>query len=76
MVSPMAMLFLEATGPEGEELALAAGDASGIPVGWDTEFDSATFDSDEHGDDELQTAVFDALGEIDPDWQSHLRVAD
>ena len=72
----MAMLILEATGPKGEELAMQAADAINVPAGWDSEFDSATFDSDEHGEDELQKIVFDALAEIDPDWQSHLRVVE
>jgi hypothetical protein len=71
----MAMLFLEATGPRGEELALAAADASGIAVGWDTEFSSATFDSD-LDDAELQAQVFAELDRLDPDWRSHLRVAE
>jgi hypothetical protein len=72
----MAMLILEAIGPKGEELAMAAGQAIDVAVGWDEEFDSATFDSETHGDDEFEKVVTDALAEIDPDWQSQLRIVD
>jgi hypothetical protein len=72
----MAMLILEAIGPKGEELAMAAGEAIDVAVGWDEEFDSATFDSETHGDDEFEKVVTDALAEIDPDWQSQLRIVD
>jgi hypothetical protein len=72
----MALLFLEAIGPEGERLALEAGRLTEIPVGFDSEFNTATFDSDELDEAELEGVVFDALGGIDPDWRSHLRVAD
>jgi hypothetical protein len=72
----MAMIFFELTGPRGEELALAAGKAIDVPVGADAGEASATFDSDEHAsEEELQVAVFEALTGIDPDWQSHLRLA-
>jgi hypothetical protein len=72
----MALLILEATGPKGEELAMKAGDELDIPVGFDPEFESATFDSETIADEaELQTIVFEALGRIDPDWQSQLRLA-
>jgi hypothetical protein len=73
----MAMLFMQAVGSNGEQLALAAGEAIDVPVGWDEELQSATFDSDDHDSEEaLQTAVFEALAGIDPDWKSHLQVAD
>jgi hypothetical protein len=72
----MALLILAATGPRGEELALAAGKALDIPVGWDAEFDSATFDSDGHAEDELQAAVFEQLDSLDLDWRSHLELAE
>jgi hypothetical protein len=72
----MALLFLEAIGPEGERLALEAGRLTEIPVGFDSELRTATFDSDELDAAELEGVVFDALGGIDPDWRSHLRVAD
>ena len=72
----MALLFLEAIGPEGERLAVEAGRLTEIPVGFDSEFNTATFDSDELDAAELEGVVFDALGGIDPDWRSHLRVAD
>ena len=71
-----AMLQLEAIGPRGEELAMAAGDATGIPTGFDPEFECATFDADSLEPEELKTTVFEALGELDPEWQSHLRVLD
>ena len=72
----MALLILEATGPKGEELAMKAGDELDIPVGFDPELESATFDSETVADEaELQTIVFEALGRIDPDWQSQLRLA-
>ena len=38
----MALLFLEAIGPEGERLALEAGRLTEIPVGFDSEFNTAT----------------------------------
>jgi hypothetical protein len=70
----MALLFLEAIGSNGEQLALAAAEAIDVPVGWDSELNSATFDSDEHETEEaLQAAVFEALAEIDPDWRTHLQ---
>jgi hypothetical protein len=69
----MAMLFLEAIGPRGEELALAAADATDLPVGWDSELSSATFDSD-LDEAELQARVVAELDRLDPDWRSHLRV--
>ena len=71
-----AMLILEGTGPRAEELAMKAGDATDIPVGFDPEFESATFDSDDLGDEELQRVVFEALDRIDPDWRSHLRIVE
>jgi hypothetical protein len=72
----MPMLVFEAIGPKGGELAMAAGDATDIPVGWDDEFSSATFDSDDHDPDEFKTVIAEALDGIDPDWRSHLRVVD
>jgi hypothetical protein len=72
----MALLILEAIGPDGERLAMEAGRLTEIPVGWDAELSSATFDSDDLGEAELEGIVFDALGGIDPEWRSHLRVAE
>jgi hypothetical protein len=79
----MAMVFMEAIGPAGERLAMAAGDAAEeVTVGWDSEADSATFDSDaydpdtELSEDEVRTRVFAALDGLDPDWRSHLREAE
>jgi hypothetical protein len=72
----MAILMLEASGPKAEELAMEAGRATEIPVGWDPEFDCATFDADGLADDELQTVVFEALASIEPEWQTHLRLTD
>ena len=79
----MAMIFMEAIGSEGERLAMAAGDAAEeVAVGWDAEFNSATFDSDaydpdtELSEDEVRTRVFAALDELEPDWRSHLREAE
>ena len=72
----MGLLTLEAIGPEGERLALAASDTTDIPVGWDSEFNCATFDSDDLEGAELEAVVYDALGGLDPDWRSHLRVAE
>jgi hypothetical protein len=76
MVAEMALPFLEATGPKAEELAMAAGEATGIPVGWDAELESATFDSDAHDETGLAGVVSDALDGIDPDWRTHLRVVE
>ena len=72
----VAMLILEGTGPKAEELAMKAGEETEIPVGFDPEFESATFDADELDDAELQRVVFEALDGIDPDWRSHLKVVD
>ena len=69
------MLILDAIGPKGEELALQAGESTEIPVGFDSEFDCATFDSDSLEEQELQAVVFEALAAIDPEWQRHLRVS-
>ena len=70
------MLIFEASGPRGEELAMAAADATGIAVGWDEEFQSATFDSDDHDPEQLEAAITNALAELDPDWTTHLRAVD
>jgi hypothetical protein len=67
------MLILEAIGPRGEELALAAADARGYPVGWDSEFNSATIDADGIDDDELRTVIFEELDSRDPEWRSQLQ---
>jgi hypothetical protein len=69
----MALLFLESIGPEGERLALEAGRLTEIPVGFDADLGSATFDSDELGEAELEGIIFDVLAGIDPDWRDHLR---
>lgn len=71
-----ALLTLEATGPKGEKLADQAGDALDIAVGFDPEFECATFDATDIDGIDLETAVFDALEALDPDWRSHLRVAE
>jgi hypothetical protein len=72
----MAMLILEEIGPRAEELALAAGKARGIAVGWDSEFDSATFDADGIDEDELQTVIFEELDAQDPEWRTHLQLVE
>jgi hypothetical protein len=72
----MAMLILEAIGARGEELALAAADARGYPVGWDSEFNSATIDADGVEDDELRKVIFEELDSRDPEWRSHLQVVE
>jgi hypothetical protein len=66
------MLILEAIGPRGEELALAAAKERGYAAGWDDEFESATIDADGISDDELRTVIFEELDARDPDWRSHL----
>jgi len=70
------MLILEAIGPRGEELAMAAADARGYPAGWDSEFNSATIDADGVEEDELRTVIFEELESRDPEWRSHLQVAE
>jgi hypothetical protein len=71
------MLVLQAVGSNGEKLAGQAAEAIDVPVGWDAELQCATFDSDEHAsEDELRDAVFAALARLDPDWQTHLQLAD
>ena len=79
----MAMIFMESIGPEGERLAMAAGDATEeVAVGWDNEFSTATFDSDaydpdtELSEEEVRTRVFATLDGLDPDWRTHLREAE
>jgi hypothetical protein len=69
------MLIMEAIGPRGEELAMAAGAARDIAVGWDGEFNSATFDADTD-DSELEAVIVEELDEQEPDWRSHLRLVD
>jgi hypothetical protein len=70
------ILILEAIGPNAEQLATDAGKVTDIPVGYDSEFDCATFDSDTLEGKELEAVVFDALAGIDPEWQTHLRLAE
>lgn len=72
----MALLTLQSIGPSGERLAMQASKVTEIPVGFDSEFDCATFDSDELGEAELEGIVFDALSGIDPEWRSHLELAE
>ena len=72
----MGMLILEAIGPRGEELAMAAAEARGYPAGWDPEFESATIDADGIDDDELRAVIFEQLDAREPDWRSHLRPVD
>lgn len=72
----MAFLIFEAVGPRAEELAMKAGGAVDAAVGYDSDLGSATFDSDDLDAADLQTAVFEALAEVDSDWESHLRLAD
>jgi hypothetical protein len=70
------ILTLEAIGRKAEQLATEAGKVTDIPVGYDPEFECATFDSDTLDDEHLEATVFAALAGIDPEWQAHLRVAD
>ena len=71
----MSMLILEATDSDGERLAMAAAEKTGIALGWDRESNSATFDSDLEGND-MQLQIFSALDEIDPTWRIHLAVVE
>ena len=70
------LLTLEAIGADGERLAMEAGKAVDVPVGWDSEFSCATFDSDSLDDTELEGVVFSALDDLDAAWRDHLRVAE
>jgi hypothetical protein len=72
----MAMLMLEATERGADELAMAAGDARGIAVGYDAEFATVTFDADGIDDAELQTVIFEELDSRDPEWRTKLRVVE
>jgi hypothetical protein len=72
----MGMVILEATGPRGKQLAMAVGDARGFTVGWDPEFESATFDVDDMADDELEELITEELDGRDPEWRSQLRRVD
>lgn len=67
---------MEAIGPNAEQLALDAGKAADVAVGYDSDLGSATFDSDAHDEAGLQDAITGALVGLDPDWQTHLRVAE
>jgi hypothetical protein len=55
---------------------MAAGKARDIAVGWDSEFNSATFDTDEIDDSELEAVIVEELDDRDPDWRSQLRLVD
>lgn len=72
----MTLLILEAIGPRGEELAMAVSESHGFPVGWDSEFNSATFDVDGADQAELQDLIFTALDARDPDWRSQLHLVE
>jgi len=72
----MGMVILEAIGSDGERLALRAGEVTDTPVGWDSDLSSATYDADGMDDAELEAVIFDALTGLDPEWRSHLRVAE
>jgi hypothetical protein len=67
---------MEVIGPRGQELANKTGKLIEVPVGLDPELESATFDSESLPDGELEAIVVDALGNIDPEWREHLRVAE
>jgi hypothetical protein len=54
---------------------MEAGEKTGIAVGWDSEFNSATFDSD-LDDNEMQQQIFAALDEIDPAWRIQLQIVE
>jgi hypothetical protein len=75
-VAPVGIATLEAIGPKGEELALAAGKVTDIPVAYDPELECATFDSDSLEGGELEAVLVDALSGLDPDWREHLRIAE
>ena len=70
------ILILEAIGPKAERLALEAGEAIDVPVGYDPELECASFDSDTLDEQQLEATVFAALAGIDPEWQAHLRKAE
>lgn len=72
----MGMLILESIGDRGGELANEAAEAVGVPAGFDPDLDSVTFDSDQYDDEDLRATVTEALDGIDPDWSSHLRIAE
>jgi hypothetical protein len=72
----MGMLILETIGPRAEELADKAAEAVDAAAGFDPDFNCVTFDSDDLENDALEAAVVQALGGIDSDWQSQLRVAE
>jgi hypothetical protein len=73
-MAPIAIF--EAIGPEAEALANAASASTEIPVGFDPEFESFTFDADGVAEDELQAVVCEALAAIDAEWHRHLRPVD
>ncbi len=72
----MALLFLEAIGPDAERIATKAAEAAGVAVGYDSELNSATFDSDAHDEEGLRTVIAEALAAIDPDWESQLQFSE
>ncbi len=72
----MSLIILEAVADGGEELAMKAADELGIPVGWDSEFQSATFDSDELDEEGLLAVLTQKLNGLDPDWQQKLTVVE
>ena len=70
------ILILEAVGPRAEELANQAGQNREIPVGFDPEFESFTFDADAISEEELAKVIFEELDDLEPDWRSHLNPVD
>lgn len=72
----MPIVIFEAIGPDAEALANAASASTDIPVGFDSEFESFTFDADGVDENELQAVVCEALAAIDAEWHQHLRVAE
>jgi hypothetical protein len=72
----MGIITLSVTGPRGEELAMECGLVTEIAVGVDSELGTATFDSNSLEGGELEAVIVDALGGIDPDWRTHLEIAE
>jgi hypothetical protein len=71
----MGIITFELIGPRGGELAEEAGRVTESAVGIDPD-GAATFDSDSLDGAELEAVIVDALGGIDSDWSSQLRVSE
>ena len=72
----MAMLTWRRSGRAARSWRWLPARRATLPVGWDSEFESATFDADGIDDEELEAVIFEELDAREPDWRSHLKLVD